>query len=47
MELPSILQGESLTRLAQGAIAGFLATTVIGFNWGGWMLESTAKQMAE
>ena len=47
MELPSILQGESLTRLLQGAIAGFLATVVIGFNWGGWMLESTAKQMAE
>ena len=47
MELPSILQGESLTRLAQGAVAGFLATAVIGFNWGGWMLESTAKQMAE
>jgi hypothetical protein len=47
MQLPSILQGESLTRLSQGAIAGFLATVVIGFNWGGWMLESTAKQMAE
>jgi hypothetical protein len=47
MELPSILQGASVTRLLQGAIAGFLATTVIGFNWGGWMLESTAKQMAE
>ena len=47
MELPSILQGESITRLLQGAIAGFLATAVIGFNWGGWMLESTAKQMAE
>ena len=47
MELPSILQGESVTRLLQGAIAGFLATTVIGFNWGGWMLDSTARQMAE
>ena len=47
MELPSILQGESISRLLQGAIAGFLATVVIGFNWGGWMLESTAKQMAE
>src|ERR1700738_724797 len=45
MELPSILQGESLTRLLQGAVAGFLATVVIGFNWGGWMLESTAKHM--
>jgi hypothetical protein len=47
MELPSILQGESLIRLLQGAVAGFLATAIIGFNWGGWMLESTAKQMAE
>jgi hypothetical protein len=47
MELPSILQGESLVRLLQGAVAGFLATVIIGFNWGGWMLESTAKQMAE
>jgi len=47
MELPSILQGESLIRLSQGAVAGFFATAVIGFNWGGWMLESTAKQMAE
>jgi hypothetical protein len=32
MELPSILQGASVARLLQGAIAGFLATTVIGFN---------------
>jgi hypothetical protein len=47
MELPSFLHGDSLTRLLQGAIAGFLATAVIGFNWGGWMLESTSKQMAE
>jgi hypothetical protein len=47
MKLPSILQGESLTRLVQGAIAGFLATVVIGFSWGGWTLGSTAKQMAD
>jgi hypothetical protein len=47
MELPTILQGDSLTRLLQGAVVGFLATAIIGFNWGGWMLESTAKQMAE
>jgi hypothetical protein len=47
MELPQILQGESLTRLLQGAVVGFLATVIIGFNWGGWTLESTAKQMAE
>jgi hypothetical protein len=47
MQLPPILQAESLVRLLQGAFAGFLATAIIGFNWGGWTLESTAKQMAE
>ena len=47
MQVPSILQGESLTRLLQGAFAGFLATVVIGFTWGGWTLGSTAKEMAE
>ena len=47
MQLPPILQGESLTRLLQGAFVGFLATVVIGFGWGGWTLGSTAKQMAE
>jgi hypothetical protein len=47
MQVPSILQGESLKRLLQGAFAGFLATMVIGFSWGGWTLGSTAKQMAE
>jgi hypothetical protein len=46
MELPLILQGESVTRLLQGAIAGFLATTVIGFNWGGWIRGSTAEDNA-
>jgi hypothetical protein len=47
MQLPEILQGESLTRLLQGATVGFLATVIVGFNWGGWTLESTAKQMAD
>jgi hypothetical protein len=47
MRLPPILQGGSLKRLFQGAIVGFLATVIVGFNWGGWTLESTAKQMAE
>ena len=47
MQLPSILQGESFTRLSQGAVVGFLATVIIGFNWGGWTLESTAKQVAD
>jgi hypothetical protein len=47
MQVPSILQGDSLKRLLQGAFIGFLATVVIGFNWGGWTLGSTAKQLAD
>jgi hypothetical protein len=47
MQLPPILRGESVKRLLQGAFVGFLATVIIGFNWGGWTLGSTAKQMAE
>jgi hypothetical protein len=39
-------QGESLKRLLQGAAVGVLATLVIGFGWGGWMLGSTAKTLA-
>jgi predicted negative regulator of RcsB-dependent stress response len=46
MQMPEILQGESLTRLAQGAFAGFVATVLIGFGWAGWTLGSTAKENA-
>ena len=46
MQLPSSLQGESRKRLLQGAFAGFLATVVIGFGWGGWTLGSTARENA-
>jgi hypothetical protein len=46
MSLPAILEGPSITRLLQGACAGALATVLVGFGWGGWMLGSTAKQMA-
>ena len=38
MQLPSILQGESLKRLLQGAAAGAVATMFVGFYWGGWSL---------
>jgi hypothetical protein len=41
-----MLQGESLTRLLQGAAAGAVATVVVGFGWGGWSLGSTANKMA-
>ena len=47
MQIPSILQGELLTRLLQGAAAGAVATIVVGFSWGGWSLGSTADTMAK
>lgn len=47
MQIPSILQGESLTRLLQGAAAGAVATLVIGFYWGGWTLGSTAAKQVK
>jgi hypothetical protein len=47
MQVPSILQGESLTRLLQGAAVGAVATMIIGFTWGGWSLGSTADKMAK
>jgi hypothetical protein len=47
MQVPSILQGESLKRLLQGVVAGAIATIFVGFNWGGWSLGSTADKMAK
>src|SRR5437879_4265116 len=47
MQIPSILEGESLTRLLQGAAVGAVATIVIGFNWGGWTLGSTVDKIAK
>jgi hypothetical protein len=47
MQVPSLLQGESLTRLLQGAAVGAVATMIVGFNWGGWSLSSTADKMAK
>jgi hypothetical protein len=47
MQLPAILQGDSLTRLLQGAAAGAVATLIIGFNWGGWVTGGTAKEMTQ
>ena len=44
MQVPSMLQGESLTRLLQGAAAGAVATVVVGFGWGGRSLGSTATR---
>ena len=47
MQVPSMLQGELLKRLLQGAAAGAIATIVVGFSWGGWSLASTANDMAK
>jgi hypothetical protein len=47
MQLPAILEGESLTRLLQGAFAGVVATLIIGFYWGGWVTSGTAKEMTQ
>src|ERR1700716_1598557 len=47
VQMPPILQGESLKRLLQGAAAGAVATMFVGFYWGGWSLGSTADKMAK
>src|ERR1700687_5510627 len=46
MEMPAMFKGESLTRLAQGALVGAVATMIIGFYWGGWILGKTADSNA-
>ena len=43
MQVPLILQGESLKRLLQGAAAGAVATIFVGF----WSLGSTAIKLAD
>lgn len=45
-KIPAILQGESLTRLIQGACIGAVATMFVGFYWAGWSLNSSAQKMA-
>jgi hypothetical protein len=40
-------QGDSLKRLLQGGAVGVAATLVVGFGWGGWMLASSAKTLAD
>jgi hypothetical protein len=46
MQMPAMLQGESLTRLAQGCAVGVVGTLIVGFTVGGWVLGSTAEKMA-
>jgi hypothetical protein len=46
MQVPTILQGESRTRLLQGIAIGAIASMVIGFSWGGWVTGGTADKVA-
>jgi hypothetical protein len=46
MQIPSILQGESRTRLIQGMVIGAVASMVVGFSWGGWVTGGTANKLA-
>ena len=47
MQLPPLLQGESLKRLLQGIAVGAVATIAIGFYWGGWTLGSTVQKQVQ
>jgi hypothetical protein len=47
VKVPSILQGDSLKRLLQGATAGAVVAMIVGFNWGGWTLGSTVEKVAK
>jgi hypothetical protein len=47
MEVPSFLHEDSLKRLLQGAAAGAAIAMIVGFNWGGWTLGSTAEKVAK
>jgi hypothetical protein len=45
--MPAILQGDSITRLLQGAAVGAVATLIVGFYWGGWVTAGSAKEMTQ
>ena len=47
MEMPSIFQGESLKEITARCGGWCGRDDLLGFNWGGWTLGGTAKQMAD
>src|SRR4029078_3519184 len=47
MQVHTTLKGEPLKRLLQGTAAGAVATIIIGFQWGGWTLGSTAEKQVK
>jgi hypothetical protein len=46
MQVPSVLLGESRTRLLQGIAIGAIGCMGIGFYWGGWTTGGTADKLA-
>src|SRR6476646_8576483 len=46
MRMPAILQGEARTRFLEGIAFGAVASTTIGFIWGGWVIGGTARTMS-
>ena len=46
MRMPAIFQGEARTRFLQGTAFGAIAAMTIGFIWGGWVTEGTARTMS-
>jgi hypothetical protein len=45
MDMKTIKQ--NITPAFWGAVAGAVALAIIGFNWGGWVSGSTAREMAQ
>jgi hypothetical protein len=45
MKFPAIFQREARTCLLQGVALGAVATMTIGFIWGGWVTEESARIM--
>ena len=46
MWMPEILRGEARTRFLQGIAFGAVAAMTIGFIWGGWVTDGTARSMS-
>jgi hypothetical protein len=47
MDMPVMLQGNSPTRLIQGAIAGAALAMLIGFGWAGWTTGGTTAKLVD
>ena len=45
--LSPFVDGDSPKRLFQGLAVGVIGTLIIGFNWGGWNVESTVEEKVE